>query len=139
MVLLPSMTSEFDVPVIAAGGFLDGSTMAATLAIGAEGVQLGTVMVSTVESPVDPNWKQAILDAAETDTVFLDGHASPGLRALRTERTTALEFDHERNTMGAFVNVRDLYFGGDLEAGIALVRPGGGAHLRHLASGRGDP
>lgn len=120
MVLLPSMTSEFDIPVIAAGGFLDGSTMAAALALGAEGVQLGTVMVSTVESPVHPNWKQAILDAAETDTVFLNSHASPGLRALRTERTTALEFDHERNAMGAFGNVRDLYFGGDLEAGIAL-------------------
>jgi len=120
MVLLPSVTSEFDVPVIAAGGFLDGPTMAAALALGAEGVQLGTVMVTTIESPIHPNWKRAIFDAAETDTVFLNSHASPGLRALRTERTAALEFDHERNAMGSFGNVRDLYFGGDLEAGIAL-------------------
>jgi enoyl-[acyl-carrier protein] reductase II len=52
--------------------------------------------------------------------VFLNSHASPALRALRTDRTTALEFDHERNAMGAFGNVADLYFGGDLEAGIAL-------------------
>jgi len=120
MVLLPAVTGEFDVPVIAAGGFLDGPTMAAALALGAEGVQLGTVMVSSQESPIHPNWKQAILDADETDTVFLNRHASPALRALRTERTSALEFDTGRNAMGAFGNVRDLYFGGDLESGIAL-------------------
>ena len=120
MVLLPSVTAAFDVPVIAAGGFLDGPSMAAALALGAEGVQLGTVMVTTVESPIHPNWKQAIIDAEATDTVFLNTHASPALRALRTGRTSALEFDHDTNAMGAFGNVRDLYFGGDLEAGIAL-------------------
>jgi enoyl-[acyl-carrier protein] reductase II len=120
MVLLPSVTSAFDVPVIAAGGFLDGRTMAAALALGAEGVQLGTVMVTAAESPVHANWKQAIVDAAETDTVFLNKHASPALRALRTARSEALEFDHERNAMASFGNVADLYFGGDLEAGIAL-------------------
>jgi len=120
MVLLPAVTAAFDLPVIAAGGFLDGPTMAAALALGAEGIQLGTVMVTTVESPIHENWKRAIIDAAETDTVFLNSHSSPALRALRTERTAALEFDHERNAMGSFGNVRDLYFGGDLEAGIAL-------------------
>ncbi len=120
MVLLPAVVQAVDVPVIAAGGFLDGPTMAAGFALGAEGVQLGTVMVSCAESPIHPNWKQAIVDASETDTVFLNGHTSPALRALRTERTTALEFDHETNAMAAFGNVKDLYFGGDLEAGIAL-------------------
>jgi enoyl-[acyl-carrier protein] reductase II len=120
MVLLPAVTSAVDVPVIAAGGFLDGKTMAAALALGAEGVQLGTVMVAAAESPVHPNWKRAIVDAAETDTVFLNQHASPALRALRTARSEALEFDHGRNAMASFGNVADLYFGGDLEAGIAL-------------------
>jgi enoyl-[acyl-carrier protein] reductase II len=120
MVLLPSVTEAFDLPVIAAGGFLDGRTMAAALALGAEGVQLGTVMVSSTESPVHVNWKQAIIDAAETDTVFLNSHTSPALRALRTVHTEALEFDHQRNAMGAFGNVRDTYFGGDLDHGIAL-------------------
>ena len=120
MVLLPSVTSAFDLPVIAAGGFLDGRSMAAALALGAEGVQLGTVMLAAAESPVHPNWKQAVVDAAATDTVFLNQHASPALRALRTPRSEALEFDHGRNAMASFGNVSDLYFGGDLEAGIAL-------------------
>ena len=120
MVLLPSVTSAFDLPIIAAGGFLDGPTMAAALALGAEGVQLGTAMVSCAESPVHENWKAAITSAAETDTVFLNGHTSPALRALRTERTAALEFDHEQNAMASFGNPADVYFGGDMEAGIAL-------------------
>lgn len=120
MVLLPLVVSKVDMPVIAAGGFLDGPTMAAALALGAEGVQLGTRMVSAAESPVHPNWKQAIVDAAETDTVFLNQHASPALRALRTEYTTALELDREQNAMARFGNVVDLYFGGDLSSGIAL-------------------
>ncbi len=120
MVLLPAVTSAFDLPVIAAGGFLDGQTMAAALALGAEGVQLGTVMVSCRESPVHDNWKQAIIDAEITGTVFLNQHTSPALRALRTGVTGALEFDHDKNAMASFGNVKDLYFGGDLEAGIAL-------------------
>ncbi len=120
MVLLPLVTKAVDLPVIAAGGFLDGRTMAAALALGAEGVQLGTAMVSSVESPVHGHWKQVIIDAAETDTVFLNGHTSPGLRALRTPHTERLEFDHERNAMSSFGTVQDVYFGGDLSAGIAL-------------------
>src|ERR1700722_5182803 len=120
MVLLPSVTTAFDLPVIAAGGFLDGRSMAAALALGAEGVQLGTAMVSSVESPVHANWKQAIIEAAETDTVFLNSHTSPGLRALRTPYSERLEADHTNNAMASFGSVPDVYFGGDLDAGIAL-------------------
>jgi enoyl-[acyl-carrier protein] reductase II len=120
MVLLPAVTSRFDVPVVAAGGFLDGASMAAALALGAEGVQLGTAMVASAESPVHPNWKEAIVAAEATDTVFLNRHTSPALRALRTPYTEALEFDHQRNAMAAFGSVADVYFGGDLSAGIAL-------------------
>ena len=121
MVLLPSVTKAFDVPVIAAGGFLDGRTMAAAFALGAEGIQMGTAMLSSVESPVHQNWKSAIINAAETDTVFLNSHASPGLRALRTNRTERLAFDHESNAMTEFGSIKKVYFGGDLEAGIALT------------------
>jgi len=120
MVLLPLVVSKVDVPVIAAGGFVDGATMAAALALGAEGVQLGTRMVSSVESPIHDNWKRAVLDAGETDTVFLNQHTSPALRALRTDRTNALEFDTDTNAMSLFGNAMDLYFGGDMEAAVAL-------------------
>lgn len=120
MVLLPLVASKVDVPIIAAGGFVDGPTMAAALALGAEGIQMGTRMVSALESPVHDNWKQAILDADETDTVFLNQHTSPALRALRTERTSALEHDRETNAMALFGRAMDLYFGGDMEAAIAL-------------------
>jgi enoyl-[acyl-carrier protein] reductase II len=119
MVLLPLVRSKVDVPIIAAGGIVDGPTMAAAFALGAEGVQMGTRMVSAAESPVHDNWKQAIVDAAETDTVFLNRFASPGLRALRTERTTRLERE-ESVSMAEFASVADLYFGGDMEASIAL-------------------
>ena len=51
MVLLPLVRSKVDVPIIAAGGFVDGSTMAAAFALGAEGVQLGTRMVSAPSLP----------------------------------------------------------------------------------------
>ncbi len=120
MVLLPSVTKAFDLPVIAAGGFLDGATMAAALALGAEGVQLGTAMVSSLESPVHDGWKRAILEAAETDTVFLNSHSSPALRTLRTPYSERLEADHTNNAMASFGSVPDVYFGGDLDAGIAL-------------------
>jgi len=122
MVLLPLVRSKVDVPIIAAGGIVDGPTMAAAFALGAEGVQMGTRMVSAAESPVHENWKQSIVDAAETDTVMLNRHTSPALRALRTERTSALEFDVETNAMTALVgSTLDLYFGGDMEASIALT------------------
>ncbi len=121
MVLLPLIRSKVSVPIIAAGGMLDGSTMAAAFALGAEGIQMGTRMVSSLESPVHDNWKNAIVEAAETDTVFLNRQHSPGLRALRTQRSESLE-TFDGNVMGEFgKNIMDLYFGGDMEAGVALT------------------
>ena len=121
MVLLPLVRAEVDVPIIAAGGFVDGASMAAAFALGAEGVQMGTRMVSAAESPVHQNWKDAIVEARETDTVFLNRFNSPALRALRTEKTTRLEKDTETNAMAEFGTSKDLYFGGDMEASIALT------------------
>jgi enoyl-[acyl-carrier protein] reductase II len=121
MVLLPLICSKVSVPVIAAGGIVDGRTMAAAFALGAEGVQMGTRMVSAAESPVHQNWKDAILNAKETDTVFLNRFGpGPALRALRTEKTTAYEKVPPENIMAEFGNALDLYFGGDMEASIAL-------------------
>ena len=120
MVLLPLVRSKVDVPIIAAGGIVDGATMAAAFALGAEGVQMGTRMVSALESPVHDAWKQAIVDGAETDTVFLNQRHSPALRAIKTERSTALQFA-EHNVFGDFGDAQALYFGGDMEAALALT------------------
>ena len=120
MVLLPLVASHVDLPIIAAGGITDGVSMAAALALGADGVQMGTRMVSALESPVHDNWKNAIVSAAETDTVFLNRFGRPGFRALRTELTTKLEHDDEVG-MGVFAKAMDLYFGGDMESAIALT------------------
>ncbi len=120
MVLLPLVRSKVDVPIIAAGGFIDGRTMVAAFSLGAEGIQMGTRMVSALESPVHENWKNAIIGAEETGTVFLNRFHSPALRALRTERTSRLEKSPETNAMTEFGVAKDLYFGGDMEAAIPL-------------------
>jgi enoyl-[acyl-carrier protein] reductase II len=121
MVLLPLVCEKVKVPVIAAGGMVDGRTMAAAFALGAEGIQMGTRMVSSTESPVHQNWKNAILAAQETDTVFLNRFGpGPALRALRTDKTTRFEKEPPENVMGEFRNALALYFGGDMEASIAL-------------------
>jgi len=113
--------SKVGVPVIAAGGIVDGRTMAAAFALGAEGVQMGTRMVSALESPVHANWKAAILAAKETDTVFLNRFGpGPALRALRTEKTAAYEREPTDKIMDEFSQALALYFGGDMEASIAL-------------------
>ena len=125
MVLLPQVSETVKVPIIAAGGITCGRTMAAAFALGAEGVQMGTRMVSAAESPVHANWKQAIIDADSTDTVFLGQFSKPALRALRTARTTRMEREFNADyqgppVMSQFGSAQDLYFGGDMEAAVAL-------------------
>jgi len=122
MVLLPLICSKTGVPVVAAGGIVDGRSMAAAFALGAEAVQMGTRMVSAAESPVHQNWKDAIVNARETDTVFLNRFGpGPALRALRTEKTGQFEKTPPENIMAEFGRIKDLYFGGDLEGSIALT------------------
>jgi enoyl-[acyl-carrier protein] reductase II len=122
MVLLPLVASKTALPIIAAGGITDGRSMAAAFALGAEGVQMGTRMVSAAESPVHQNWKDMIVGARETDTVFLNRQGpGPALRALRTEKTSRFELEPPPNIMAEMANALDLYFGGDMEAAIALT------------------
>jgi enoyl-[acyl-carrier protein] reductase II len=120
MVLLPLIRSRVDVPIIAAGGISDGLSMAGAFAMGAEGVQMGTRMLSCLESPVHDNWKQAVVAAQETGTVFLNQQGRPALRALRTERTMGLEPLGKFNVMENMAGIPELYFGGDMEAAIPL-------------------
>ena len=122
MVLLPQICEAFDLPVIAAGGIADGVSMAAAFALGAEGVQMGTRMVSASESPVHDNYKQLIRDADATDTVVLSAHSSPALRVMRTTFSESLEREPSV-VMGQTVGmegVLKLYFEGDLTAGFAF-------------------
>ena len=121
MVLLPLVCSKVNLPIIAAGGFVDGKTMAAAFSLGAEGIQMGTRMVSSKESPVHENWKGAIFSADDQSTVLLNRFSSPALRALRTEKTNLLEKNDDVNAMQEFGTALDLYFGGDMEASIALT------------------
>ena len=120
MVLLPLVASKVKVPIIAAGGIIDGPSMVGAFALGAEGVQMGSRMVSAAESPVHQNWKDAIVNATETDTVFLNRFSKPGLRALRTNRSNRLEHD-DHVAMTEMSGAMDLYFGGDMEAALALA------------------
>jgi enoyl-[acyl-carrier protein] reductase II len=120
LVLLPLVRSKVDVPIIAAGGICDGASMAAAFALGAEGVQMGTRMVSAAESPVHDAWKQAIVAAQETGTVFLRQERGPALRALRTERTERLERGEGNPMAELAAGQRDVYFGGQIENGVAL-------------------
>jgi enoyl-[acyl-carrier protein] reductase II len=122
MVLIPQVCEQVKIPVVAAGGIMDGKTMAAAFALGAEGVLMGTRILSSTESPVHAKWKQAIVDADATDTVFLNRSGpGPALRALRTERTTRIEAEGSPAIFGEFARTQEVYFGGDLEAGIALT------------------
>lgn len=122
MVLIPLVAEKVDVPIVAAGGITDGRSMAAAFSLGAEAVLMGTRILSSAESPVHENWKSAIIGAEATDTVFLNRSGpGPALRALRTERTTRIQKEGVDNIFGEFAATQDVYFGGDLEAGIALT------------------
>ncbi|GIU88538.1 MAG: putative 2-nitropropane dioxygenase, NPD [Acidimicrobiia bacterium] len=119
MVLLPLVCSKVDVPVIAAGGICDGRTMAAAFVLGAEGVQMGTRMVSAAESPVHDNWKRLICDATEGDTFLLNRDTPPAFRVLRSPFSERAEAEG-RPAIPSLENVLDLYFNGNLEASFAF-------------------
>ena len=120
LVLLQAVRERTDVPLIAAGGICDGRGMAAAFALGAEGIQMGTRFVSSAESPVHANYKQAIVEADDTSTVMLNRKSSPCVRALKTER--AKEIDRQGGFDRAiFGSVKEVYFGGNMEASLALA------------------
>ncbi len=68
MALVPQVVDAVEVPVIAAGGIADGRQMAAALALGACGVQVGTCLLVSRECPIHENYKQALLKAKDSDT-----------------------------------------------------------------------
>lgn len=71
LVLIPLATRVLRIPVVASGGIADGRGMAAALALGAEGVNMGTRFCATVEAPIHEQIKQALVKASERDTQLI--------------------------------------------------------------------
>ncbi len=68
MILLPRAAEELSIPFVASGGMADARSLVASLALGADGINMGTRFIATKEAPVHDNVKQAIISAKETDT-----------------------------------------------------------------------
>jgi nitronate monooxygenase len=106
-ILLPRAAEELKIPFVASGGMADGRSLVAAMALGAEGMNMGTRFVATVEAPVHANVKQAIVDATELDTRLV-------MRPLRnTERVLKnagvdriLEIEREK---GQALQISDVY------------------------------
>ncbi len=84
IVLVPRVVDAVRLPVVASGGFADGRGLAAALCLGAEGVELGTRFVATVESRAHEHYKQGIVDAVESDTMIIERSAGRPGRVLRS-------------------------------------------------------
>ena len=119
LVLIQAIKQNLDLPIIAAGGIVDGIGMAAVFAAGAEGIQMGTRFVSSAESPVHKNFKNKIIESGIDGTYILNKKSKPVIRALKTNLTKDIDEKGEMD-MTALMNIKDLYFGGDMEAAPAL-------------------
>ena len=125
LILIPAAADQVTIPMIASGGFADGRGLAAALALGADGINMGTRFMATTEAPVHDAIKQAIVAASPTSTQLI----------FRTLRNTARVADNSvsrevveiLNAGGQFADIRDLVAGargrtvyelGDLDAGI---------------------
>ncbi|MBI5359134.1 MAG: nitronate monooxygenase [Planctomycetes bacterium] len=133
MVLIPSVRDAVKIPVIAAGGIMDGRTMAAAFALGADAVQIGTRFAASEESDAHPSYKQAIIDAKEGDSLLLLKKLGP-TRMIRTpfalkikdkedagagkEELVALLGEHKAREGASLGNIQE----GILEAGQVISR-----------------
>ncbi|MDQ2713429.1 MAG: nitronate monooxygenase [Chloroflexota bacterium] len=83
MVLTPRIVASVQIPVLASGGIADGRGLAAALALGAEGIELGTSFVAVRESNAHPRYQQALVEAQETDTVIIERAIGRPARVLK--------------------------------------------------------
>lgn len=91
MALVPQVVAAVDVPVIAAGGIMTGGAMVAALALGAQGVQLGTRFLRTTESGANAGYRQRIAAAVDTDTEIITAFSGRPARGLRNRALELLE------------------------------------------------
>jgi len=129
MPLIPMVVDAVGpVPVLAAGGFADGRGLVAALALGAQGILLGTRFLASVESPLHPNFKQAIVDSDGHDTQLSEipdiaaGLVWPGAmtRSRRNkfvERWSGREWALRQNRAEAHARLRAAREAGDVEEG----------------------
>jgi NAD(P)H-dependent flavin oxidoreductase YrpB (nitropropane dioxygenase family) len=129
MVLIPMVVDAVaPIPVLAAGGFADGRGLVAALSLGAEGILLGTRFLATVESPLHPNFKQAIVDSDGHDTQLSEipdiaaGLVWPGAmtRSRRNrfvERWAGREWALRQARAEAIVKLRAARESGDVDEG----------------------
>jgi NAD(P)H-dependent flavin oxidoreductase YrpB (nitropropane dioxygenase family) len=96
MVLLPLVTSMVKIPVVAAGGFCDGKGLVAALALGADGIAMGTRFATTQESPIPSNVKRRYIESSENDTIVTSAITGTGLRVIRNRFVDALEQEGQR-------------------------------------------
>lgn len=113
-VLLQAVRERVQLPIVAAGGIVDGRGMAAAMALGADGVAMGTRFVASEESPVHANYKNAIVQAGVDGTMLLPRPPRAKYRTLKTPAAMAqLENPDAPPRLGNAIET--LYIGGDVE------------------------
>ncbi len=128
LTLVRQAVRDLEVPVIAAGGIVDGAGIAAALALGADGVQLGTRFAATVEASAHENYKRAILESREGDAGLAMGGVAP-TRFKRNALFTLLEETARRDPAKIPQLLRDKHerrgiLEGDLEHGMLEMGQG---------------
>jgi enoyl-[acyl-carrier protein] reductase II len=140
-VLVPQVADAVNIPVIAAGGIADARGLVAALALGAEGIQMGTRFIACQECMAHPRFKEAIIKAADTDTVVTSRRTLPG-RALKNElvlKLVEMEFSgappEEIRSVRGFGRIERALLEGDIEQGSALCGQVAGLIKEVLSAG----
>lgn len=110
LVLIPLAVRTLTIPVIASGGIADGRGLAAALVMGAEGVNMGTRFCATVEAPIHPDVKQALVDASERDTHLIFRTLHNTARVLKNPISDEV-VSIERKGGATFEDIRHLVIG----------------------------
>jgi enoyl-[acyl-carrier protein] reductase II len=107
LVLIPHLAENLKIPVIAAGGFADGRGIAAALALGAEGVAMGTRLMTTKESPLHENYKKLTQEKDVYDTLFSKRFDGILCRVMKTDAAKKA-IKSGLNWPAAFFNSQDI-------------------------------